>query len=218
MSAPLRVTIAAFSFSAVLAIGGLACAGENIVTPQGQSLARQLDRMGVETKWIAGVHVDWETGLPDGGTETLPGRHTHCSAFVAAAAKMLGVYILRPPQHGQLLLANAQSEWLAGEGRSEGWRPVAGAADAQSAANHGFLVVASYHNHRDDKPGHIAIVRPGDKDGQQLAAEGPDLIQAGTVNSASVSAKAGFSGHRYAWNNDEIEYYAHSVKFAVSEK
>jgi hypothetical protein len=218
LSAPLRFATAALFFSAALAIGGLACAEENIVTPQGQSLARQLDRMGVESKWIAGAHVDWETGLPDGETETLPGRHTHCSAFVAATAKRLGVYILRPPQHGQVLLANAQSEWLAGEGRAEGWRSLAGAADAQSAANHGLLVVASYHNHRDDKPGHIAIVRPSDKDERELKAEGPDVIQAGTVNSASISAKAAFSGHPHAWNGGEIQYYAHSVKFALGAR
>ena len=61
--------------------------------------------MGVESKWIAGEHVYWDTGLPTGVPETSPGKHTHCSAFVAAAAKNLGVYILRPPEHGQKLLA-----------------------------------------------------------------------------------------------------------------
>ena len=76
------------------------------VTPQAQAVSKVLDAMGVESKWIAGEHVYWETGLPTGVPETSPGKHTHCSAFVAAAAKNLGVYILRPPEHGQKLLAN----------------------------------------------------------------------------------------------------------------
>jgi hypothetical protein len=180
-------------------------------TLKGQWLARQLDQMGVETKWIAGTRVDWDTGLPDGRSETLPGRHTHCSAFVASAAKKLGVYILRPPEHGQVLLANAQNEWLAAEGANDGWRAVDGPLEAQRLANLGVLVVASYHSHRDDRPGHIAIVRPGEKSAQEIAAEGPDVIQAATVNAASISVKAGFAGHVHAWNDNEIDYYAHEI-------
>jgi hypothetical protein len=70
------------------------------------------------------VHVDWQTGLPDGKTEHFEGKHTHCSAFVASAAKQLGVYILRPPEHGQILLANAQYDRLAAAGQASGWTPV----------------------------------------------------------------------------------------------
>jgi hypothetical protein len=192
--------------------GKAAHADAAAITPKGQWLAHQLDQMGVETKWIAGAHIDWETGLPDDETEILPGRHTHCSAFVASAAKKLGVYILRPPQHGQVLLANAQNEWLASEGAGQGWRAVEGPLEAQNLANSGMLVVASYHNHRDNKPGHIAIVRPSDKGEQQVAAEGPEVIQAATVNSASTSVRAGFAGHRHAWEDNEIEYYAHAIR------
>ncbi len=194
--------------------GGAAHAQDTRVTPKGQWLAQELDRLDVETKWIAGAHVNWRTGLPDGVPETSPGRHTHCSAFVAAAAEALGVYILRPPQHGQVQLANAQNEWLATEGRDEGWRPLRGPAEAQAAANRGQLVVASYHNHRDGKPGHIAIVRPADKKAEDIAAEGPNVIQAGIINGASISLKSGFAGHASAWNNDEIDYYAHALRDA----
>ena len=133
-------------------------------------MSKVLDTMGVESKWIAGEHVYWETGLPTGVPETSPGKHTHCGAFVAAAAKNLGVYILRPPEHGQKLLANAQSEWLAEEGAARGWVRLADANQAQAAANRGLLVVASYHNHHDDRPGHIAIVRPGSKTAEQMSA------------------------------------------------
>jgi hypothetical protein len=198
--------------------GGGARADATIVTAKGQWLAGKLDQMGVETKWIAGEHIDWDTGLPDGRPEMSSGRHTHCSAFVAAAAKRLGVYILRPPEHGQVLLANAQNEWLAEEGASSGWRPVAGPEQAQELANHGVLVVASYHNHRDDKPGHIAIVRPSTKNAAAIADEGPDSIQAGTVNSASISVRAGFAGHVHAWNDNEIDYYAHDIPAASAKR
>jgi hypothetical protein len=181
------------------------------VTPKALRIERGLESMGVETKWIAGAHIDWATGLPDGRPETHDGRHTHCSAFVAAAADKLGVHILRPPEHGQILLANAQNEWLATDGAREGWRPVSGPAEAEAFANKGYLVVASYRSHNDEKPGHIAIVLPGDKSAAEIAAEGPDVIQAGTVNSASISLRAGFAGHRHAWADQEIRFYAHEV-------
>jgi len=198
---------------AALAVGGAApAADDSVVAPQAQQIVRVLDAMGVETKWIAGEHVYWESGLPTGVTETSPGKHTHCSAFVAAAAKKLGVYILRPPEHGQKLLANAQSEWLAEEGAAHGWRKLGSANEAQAAANRGLLVVASYRNHHDDRPGHIAIVRPGTKTAEQIAADGPDVIQAGAINATSITIKAGFAGHPAAWRDNEIAYYAHEVK------
>jgi len=202
-----------FALAAALLAGpalGFA-ADTTAVSPKGLWLARQLDSMGVESKWIAGAHIDWETGLPDGRPERMPGKHTHCSAFVAAAAKKLGVYILRPPEHGQVLLANAQNEWLAEDGAAEGWRPVGSALEAQALANSGVLVVASYLSHREDKPGHIAIVRPAAVAPEEIAAVGPTLIQAAVVNSASISAKEGFAGHVHAWRDNEIDYYAHDI-------
>jgi len=133
------------------------------VAPAAQRVAAAIDSMDVEHHWPAGVHVDWQTGVPDGKRGTPGGKHTHCSAFVAAAAQRLGIYILRPPEHSQLLLANAQYDWLAREGAGHGWQPLDGAADAQDRANLGYLVVAAYKNHHEDKPGHIAIVRPSAK-------------------------------------------------------
>jgi hypothetical protein len=211
MIASLRSTIAFSVFIALVICAGAARAADT-VTPQAQAMMKVLDAMGVESKWIAGEHVYWDTGLPTGVPETSPGKHTHCSAFVAAAAKNLGVYILRPPQHGQMLLANAQNEWLAADSAANGWVKIADAGEAQAAANHGLLVVASYHNHHDDRPGHIAIVRPGNKTVEQIAAEGPDVIQAGAVNKTSISLKDGFAGHPAAWRDHEIVYYAHDVK------
>ncbi len=210
MTTSLRTTTLFCAFVVLIAFAGAARALD-AVTPQAQAIITVLDAMGVESKWLAGERVHWDTGLPTGVPETSPGKHTHCSAFVAAAAKNLGVYILRPPEHGQKLLANAQNEWLAQEGGTNGWLKLANAAEAQAAANRGLLVVASYHNHHDDRPGHIAIVRPGNKTAEQIAAEGPDVIQAGSVNRTSISLRDGFAGHPAAWRDHEVMYYAHEV-------
>ena len=98
------------------------------------------------------------------------------------------------------------------EGAASGWVKLANAAEAQAAANRGLLVVASYHNHHYDRPGHIAIERAGDKTAEQIAAEGPVVIQAGSVNRTSVSQREGFAGHPAAWRDHEVMYYAHEVK------
>ena len=73
-------------------------------------------------------------------------------------------------------------------------------------------MVASYNNHHDDRPGHIAVARPADKTAEQIAAEGPDLIQAGSVNRTSVSLREGLAGHPAAWRDHEVMYYAHQLK------
>jgi hypothetical protein len=185
------------------------------VTSEGARLVRVLDQTRVEELWPAGVHVSWQTGVPDGKPEKTEGKHTHCSAFVAATAKKLGVYILRPPDHGQILLANAQYEWLANEGASRGWKELHGGEQAQEFANRGYLVVASYHNHHDDKPGHIAIVRPSAKSAGEIEAEGPQITQAGGTNYLSTTLKRGFAGHPSAFTRNEVRYWAHAIDWTT---
>src|SRR5580658_7045807 len=83
------------------------------ITAAGQRLAAVLDGMHVESLWLAHQHVDWKTGQPDRSADySGPSKSTHCSAFAAAVGLRLGVYMLRPPEHGQLLLASAQTEWF----------------------------------------------------------------------------------------------------------
>lgn len=180
------------------------------ITPQGRQLVATLDGLHVTALWPAGVHVDWRSGVPDGRVVKTPGKHTHCSAFVAAAAERLGVHILRPPEHSPVLLANAQYDWLAGPGQAEGWRAVADAEAAQAAANAGDLVVAVIRN-VDGKPGHIAIVLPGDRDAATLAARGPDVMQAGAENYDRIDLMTGFKGHRRALRAGGLRYWAHAV-------
>ena len=181
------------------------------ISASAERLARSIDSLDVEAHWPAGVHVHWETGEPDGREEKTEGKHTHCSAFVAAAAKRAGIYILRPPEHKQILLANAQYDWLAGDGAAQGWQGLSDALEAQRRANQGWFVVATYKNHHDDKPGHIAIVRPSDKGVEAIREEGPQITQAGGTNYRSVALKVGFAGHPAAWGRQEVRYYAHAV-------
>jgi len=193
-------------------------ASAGTITADGQRLATSLDAMNVESHWPAGIHVNWETGIPDGKPEESAGKHTHCSAFVAAAAMNLGIYILRPPDHGQILLANAQYDWLETEGAKNGWRALRDGQEAQQDANRGMLVVASYKNKHDDKPGHIVIVRPSDKTSSEILSEGPQVTQAGTINHRSIDLKEGFAGHPSAWKNNEVRYYAHAVDWSKLKK
>ncbi len=183
------------------------------ISPQALRIAATIDRLDVEHHWPAGIHVSWKNGEPDGRPESGSGKHTHCSAFVAAAAMSVGVYILRPPEHPQLLLANAQYDWLTGsEGARGGWVRLDNAVGAQNRANEGWLVVAAYRNHHDDKPGHIAIIRPSDKPLSAIREEGPQITQAGGTNYHSTSLRQGFAGHPAAWERNEVVYYAHPVQ------
>jgi hypothetical protein len=178
--------------------------------PEGIRLATHYDAMDVEKHWLSGRHVDWRTGDPDRGKA----GKTHCSAFVAAACERLGIYILRPPEHGQKNLANAQFQWLAEKGVEQGWAPVASAFEAQNFANKGLVVIVAFLNPDPRKPGHIALVRPCEKPDPALQSEGPQIIQAGGTNYASTTTKRGFRQHRGAWidaEHHQIRFFAHAV-------
>jgi len=194
------------------ATGDEPCCG--LVSEAGRKLAAELDGMDVEAHWFAHEHVNWETGDFDRGGEYEGPGHTHCSAFAAAAAKRLGVYLLRPPQHGQRLLANAQAQWLASsEGRRNGWSPVRDGREAQTLANLGSLVVVVFANPDAKKPGHVAIVRPSEKSTRALADDGPQIIQAGTHNHNSTVVRIGFQNHPGAFPGG-VRYYVHSIAYA----
>lgn len=184
------------------------------ISPAAEQLVKVFESMHVEEHWIAGAIVDWRTGDPTGKPITDDGKHTHCSQFAAALCEHLGVYLLRPPEHSAVLLANAQYDWLPGKGLEAGWLPVANGAAAQDLANRGVLVVAVYKNGDPKKSGHIAIVRPGQKTAAELAEEGPDVIQAGGHNYNRTSLKRGFANHPTAFRNGEITFYSHAVERA----
>jgi hypothetical protein len=129
----------------------------SVISEGGERLTVFLDGTHVETRWIADYHVIWQTGQRNGPAEGDAAHHTHCSAYVAAAALYLDIYILRPPNHMQLQLANAQVDWLGGNGNESGptaaeagWSALGSSGDggvldaAVTATNLGKLVVAGY--------------------------------------------------------------------------
>ena len=192
------------------------------ITPAGERLAQFLDDTGVDHLWQAGQRVNWETGEPiQVGKQT----STHCSAFAAAVAERLGVYILRPPQHPQDLLANAQMGWLRGDAGvpyrwrscTYRWRSLPDPTAAQAAANRGELVVEAFENPNLARPGHIAIVRPSLQSAETLARGGPRETQAGATNAFNISTAHGFSHHRGAWEaggSGGIRYFAHVIDWS----
>jgi hypothetical protein len=198
--------------------------GPGPITPDGMKLAALLDSMNVESLWQRGYHVDWRTGVSEGPPLERPGAHTHCSAFAASVAERLGVYILRPPEHGQTWLANAQERWL-NSPEAAGWQRIGQLGDpgaslrAVTLSNQGKLVVAVYFQPPRDTPdgpkersGHIAIVRPSDKSPALIDSEGPDVIQAGGTNHRSVALRAGFAYHQDGLASGAIEYFWHDVR------
>lgn len=193
----------------VLTLGWIAPASAFEISPKGHELSRFFNSLDVERHWLPGVHINWYTGDRDSAEHAA----THCSAFVASASKRLGVYILRPPQHPQELLANAQYAWLYQHGAEHGWKAVTSPLEAQRLANDGVLVVAAYQSPNPKKPGHIAIVRPSTKSVELIAQDGPQIIQAGGTNHRSTDLKTGFKNHPNAWGNASY----HAVRFFVHE-
>lgn len=194
---------------------GQPCCGP--ITPQGRQLERFLDASGVDHLWVAGWHIDWRTGAADrrepGGREA----KTHCSAFVAAMAERLRIYVLRPPEHSQELLANAQMRWLRDHGAASCWRMLDSQLEAQGAANHGELVLEAFENPDPRKPGHIAIVRPSEKTLAQIDRDGAQETQAGEQNALSVTTASGFRHHPGAWTpggGGALRYYVHAADWS----
>jgi hypothetical protein len=170
--------------------------------------------MHVEQLWLAGRQVNWRTGEPTGKVYTNATSHTHCSAFAAAAAEKLGVYLLCPPAHSAVLLANAQQTWLCGSGTNQGWRAVATPIEAQQLANAGELVVVTCKNPDPNRPGHIAIVRPSVWSDAKILADGPEIIQAGGHNYTSTTTREGFKNHPGAFEKNQLLYFAHAVSLS----
>ena len=186
-----------------------------LISEDGQQLQSFYRDQNVENLWLAYQHVDWKTGQPDDPNNTK--AKTHCSAFVASACYQAGIYILRPPEHKQALLANAQADWLASEnGKNEGWRKIDSniLEMAQILANDGYIVVASYKNNDTTKPGHIALVFPALVVSDSVTENGPKTIQAGKINATDIYLKQGFQKHLTNWNEvtDIITFYYFSKR------
>jgi len=126
----------------------------------------------------------------------------------------LDIYLLRPPAHKQILLANAQYDWLQGnDALAAGWMAISGNniyAAAQTLANSGKVVLAICKNPDTAKPGHVALVMPADISNERLNENGPLLIMAGSHNHNKVTLKAGFRSHLDGWPENTVRFYVNS--------
>lgn len=183
------------------------CYGQDVdslrITACGKQLKSFYLGMDVLHKWQAGQHISWQTGEPD-DPDAVSGIQTHCSAFVAAACGRRGIYILRPPEHKQELLANAQFKWLTSDqARDFGWHPITKNIlfEAQKMADEGYMVVACAQNPDRHKSGHIALVMPADLSLLQLQQNGPVLIQSSTKNNVDALFRIAFRHHITDWSS-----------------
>jgi hypothetical protein len=181
-----------------------------VIDEEGNNLKRFYLNLNVENLWIAGHHVNWETGEPDEPNAKYSIR-THCSAFVASACKRLNIYILRPPEHVQGLLANAQYDWLqTSEATNDGWKQITDENNylvAQQYANKGYVVIAVIKNPALKNPGHIALIMPSEISTQDLEESGPILIMASTHNHNFIVLRRGFKSHISSWPEHDILFY-----------
>jgi hypothetical protein len=191
------------------------CLAQDTLKPDsnGIKLEKFYLSLNIERLWIGGHHINWETGEADDSNATHDTK-THCSAFAAAACERLSIYILRPPAHKQGLLANAQFDWLkSDEAYKDGWRPITNPDEyaiynsAQTYADKGFVVVAVIRNPDIHKPGHIALIMPGERTKEKIKQEGPEVIQAGKHNYVGASLMDGFKSHITEWPEKSIAFY-----------
>jgi hypothetical protein len=177
---------------------------------KGNKLRAFYNNLHVESLWLQGHHVNWQTGQPDDPNATTEIK-THCSAFAAAASYRLNVYMLRPPQHAQELLSNAQYLWFPSkQGQDSGWLAISDNnvfITAQNLANQGYVVAAVFGSSNSKKPGHIALVTPSTLSDSTLKAQGPNVIMAGQVNYTCTSLKWGFRYHVTQWPENVIKFY-----------
>jgi hypothetical protein len=216
----LSLTVVVASLGATDGAKDAAVPGDHVITPAGQRLARFLDATDVEHLWLPSEYVDWESGAATTRPAHGGVKSSHCSAYAAAVAEKLGVYLLRPPQHSQPLLANAQYTWLGKEGPAQGWKSVETPQAAQADANAGQLVVAVYRAPDPKKPGHIAVVHPAVKTEQELADKGPEITQAGATNYADTTVSVGFNHHPGAWDDagKTVKFFAHDLPHDATAK
>lgn len=204
-----------FCLRTIVLLLALQSASASHVDNQGRQLRSFYLSMHVDVLWLNGRHVNWETGEPDRPDAPERSKESHCSAFVAAACERLHYYILRPPEHGLILLANAQYDWLATDAAAQqGWQRITGNSPAdiygkaQELANGGTVVVVTVKNPDPHKPGHAALVMPFERSARELSEEGPEVIMAGIHNYLSVSMREGFKNHITTWPQEDILCYA----------
>lgn len=137
------------------------------------------------------------------------GGNTYCNIYVWDVSAAMGAEIPHWVDgdgnpvgvgKGRELNANGVYDWLSTHSERHGWREV-GAEEAQAMANQGQPSVAAWHS-GSGKPGHVAMVRPG----EYAEAQGPAIAQAGGTNYSETTAAVGFGRERMA----QVRYWVHA--------
>lgn len=189
------------------------------IQSKGKILKKFLENQNVETKWKQNNYIDWLSGdtIIKELANPKDSFNTHCSAFVASICKQLNINILGPPDVRTEGLANLQYDWLNNNNIENGWNnidnavatanAVAAPVAAQIYANNGYLVLMCYKNEINPNGGHIACVKPHMIDTNEVLNQGPQLCQAGKINSSSISASLTFSKQ----NQPKCKFYYHDI-------
>ena len=141
----------------------------------------------LDSGWSPGYNVNCETGKGTPNKSTTV-KTSHCSCFIYAVCKELGLYIPSPPEYKQFHLADRQLDWISSEnGMRNGWVDIGKSVPdnyiaAQKKANDGYIVIAGVT--QDDRVnGHIGIVRPyRNVDFGIISSRGPIIIASSSPN------------------------------------
>jgi hypothetical protein len=172
------------------------------ISRAGAVLANQLAAMQVESHWLPGQNVNWQTGDAIDGN---PGPASNGAEFVAAVGARLEVPM--PPAVPGNFSPDSQYDWLVNQGTGVGWVAV-GDVEAQLLANQGWVVVAAWKSPTPgidrSTDGQTAIVRPDGKPVEAVAAQGPTIAVAGLRNHSAIGLEDAFP--QAAWN--QVVYLA----------
>ena len=175
-------------------------------------LLQFLNSLRVDQYWLVGTSVNFLTGAAGGtGPNMTIGTDSHCSAFAASAANLLGIYMLRPPQASDVNLANNQADWF--PTNTNGWFLISSALNAQHMVNTGLLAIASYK--ASSGSGHIVMLRPSTRPDSDITTYGPEECQSGDTNYYDTNVMSGFGEHPGAFPNNII-YYGHTMTYPIS--
>jgi hypothetical protein len=177
-----------------------------VISPAGMRLGARFDGMDIEHRWLPGQRIDPRTGEASGRPFNSP-KSRHGAEFVAAFCARSGIFISPGP------VVNDQVKWLVEEGQANGWTAVTSPFQAQRLANAGQIVVAGYPNPSASRGGIVALVRPSIKSDEEIQLEGPQVIHAGSENSASSSVNSTFMHFKGAWQSAsdfQVRFFAHA--------
>ena len=169
--------------------------------------------------WAPGYNVNCETGGAMGDKSTTV-KTSHCSCFIYALCKEIGLYIPSPPEYKQFHLADRQLEWISsGDGIKNGWVDIGKHVPdnyiiAQKKANDGYLVIVGV-TQDDGVNGHIGVVRPyRNIDFDIISSRGPIVMASSSPNTVAsyLDDEFRFNQPGFAHLNGRVRFFYNTHK------